>query len=211
MIDDVDARGGEEALGKAGDLHPSPDAAWFSQTAGGVIATNRSSQATGDARGGPSYQSTAGLAHHWPVRGAFSRRPATIADRDFLWTLRRDAFREGAEPLFGWNDEQRRVEADAEFGAIPVEILERDGRPVGYICVLHREDHDFLEEIALAANTRNCGLGRKLVGEVMKRAGARGVPLRLSVLVNNPARRLYDRLGFRVTTLVHPRVAMEWS
>jgi hypothetical protein len=36
------------------------------------------------------------------------------------------------------------------------------------------------------------------------------VPLRLSVLVNNPARRLYGRLGFRVTAVDHPRVRMEW-
>jgi len=44
----------------------------------------------------------------------------------------------------------------------------------------------------------------------MQAAGDRGVPVRLSVLVNNPARRLYECLGFRVTRIEHARVKMEW-
>lgn len=44
----------------------------------------------------------------------------------------------------------------------------------------------------------------------MSAASARGLPVRLSVLVNNPARRLYERLGFRVSSIEHPRVKMEW-
>jgi ribosomal protein S18 acetylase RimI-like enzyme len=42
--------------------------------------------------------------------------------------------------------------------------------------------------------------------------GAReaGTPLRLSVRETNPARRLYERLGFRVTRVEPPRIKMEW-
>jgi GNAT superfamily N-acetyltransferase len=55
------------------------------------------------------------------------------------------------------------------------------------------------------------GLGSALVRTAIDGAAKRGVPLRLSVLFINPVRRLYERLGFRVTSVEHPRVKMEWS
>jgi ribosomal protein S18 acetylase RimI-like enzyme len=82
---------------------------------------------------------------------------------------------------------------------------------VGYLCVLHEADHDFLDEIALVPSARRRGIGSALVCGAMDEAAGRDVPLRLSVLVNNPARRLYGRLGFRVTAADHPRVRMEWE
>jgi ribosomal protein S18 acetylase RimI-like enzyme len=45
---------------------------------------------------------------------------------------------------------------------------------------------------------------------VMEGAKRRGLPVRLSVLDNNPARRLYGRLGFRITSVEPPRMKMEW-
>jgi ribosomal protein S18 acetylase RimI-like enzyme len=64
--------------------------------------------------------------------------------------------------------------------------------------------------MALVPHTQRRGSGTALVGEAMEDAAGRGVPLRLSALVNNPARRLYERLGFRVVAVDYPRVRMEW-
>jgi ribosomal protein S18 acetylase RimI-like enzyme len=41
-------------------------------------------------------------------------------------------------------------------------------------------------------------IGRRLVGALLDQARRAGVPVVLSVLKVNPARRLYERLGFRV-------------
>ena len=94
---------------------------------------------------------------------------------------------------------------------MPVEIIELDGVAVGYLIVLHETDHDFLDEIALTPSAQRGGIGTALVRAAMDAAARRDVPLRLSVLANNPARRLYARLGFRATAVEHPRVRMEWE
>lgn len=53
--------------------------------------------------------------------------------------------------------------------------------------------------IGVVAGRRGEGIGRRLMTAVIEAAGARGVDaLRLSVEVDNPARRLYDRIGFVV-------------
>ena len=48
----------------------------------------------------------------------------------------------------------------------------------------------------LASTHRNLGLGSALVGDLLALAASRNLPLRLRVLRVNPARRLYERLGF---------------
>src|SRR6266849_5576104 len=78
------------------------------------------------------------------------------------------------------------------------------------------ENRDFFFAVRRAAfkpyvdEAKGRGIGSALVRDVMQAAGYRGVPVRLSVLVNNPARRLYECLGFRVTRIEHARVKMEW-
>lgn len=52
--------------------------------------------------------------------------------------------------------------------------------------------------IAVAQGHRGAGIGTRLMGELAERARAAGIPrLSLSVETENPARRLYERLGYR--------------
>lgn len=138
-------------------------------------------------------------------------RAATEGDRDFFFAVRRETLRPYAEEHWPWEDAEMRCWTDREFDDLPLQIVEAGGVPVGYIAVVHQPDHDFLDEIALVPEAQRHGIGTALVRAAMDEAGVRGVPLRLSVLVNNPARRLYERLGFRVAAVEHPRVRMEWA
>jgi ribosomal protein S18 acetylase RimI-like enzyme len=141
---------------------------------------------------------------------SLERRPARPDDFDFLLELTRASLGPYVEEIWGWDDEtQRRIQAAwQERGG--VEILERDGRAIGCLKVTNEPDHVFLDRVALLPDSQNRGLGTRLVREVMDDAARRGLPVRLSVLANNPARRLYERLGFRVTEVVEPRIKMEW-
>lgn len=132
-------------------------------------------------------------------------RPATESDREFFWETRRDGFL----PLVpDWDDAAMRAQADREFDELPVRIVE-EGERIGYLCVVDRPDHLWLDEIVLVAAARGRGIGTALVEQVIGHAEARGVPVRLGVLEHNPARRLYEGLGFRVVHVDPPCIRME--
>jgi len=137
-------------------------------------------------------------------------RPARDDDREFLFTTRRDGFRRYVELHKPWDDDYQRGVAYEDFANAPVEIIERDGVAIGYQIVERKADHWWLDEIALVAGERNRGLGAELVRAIMDGACAAGMPLRLNCLRANPARHLYDRLGFRVIAEEDARVRMEW-
>lgn len=75
-------------------------------------------------------------------------------------------------------------------------MVEIDGEPIGrlYRCVLGGELR--VLDIALLPPWRNRGYGSRLLDDILAEATAAGLPVTLYVEAHNPARRLYDRLGF---------------
>ena len=70
-----------------------------------------------------------------------------------------------------------------------------DGHAIGYLGVSERESATFIDQIEIVPNYQGQGIGTALINNVL----ARGRPVDLGVLkVNDDARRLYERLGFRV-------------
>lgn len=123
-------------------------------------------------------------------------RPATEADREFLWRLHRATMRPYVEPTWGWDaaDQRRRFDEGFDPGGTRIAVVR--GAPVGMIRVERREEEVVLAAIEIAPEWQGCGLGTRLVRSVIEDAGGRPVALR--VLRVNPARALYERLGFTV-------------
>lgn len=82
--------------------------------------------------------------------------------------------------------------------------------PLGRLIVFRAAGEILLVDIALLPPYRNAGIGARLIRELQGEAAESRRPLRLRVNKSNPARRLYDRLGFRVTGETEMQYAMEW-
>jgi ribosomal protein S18 acetylase RimI-like enzyme len=77
-------------------------------------------------------------------------------------------------------------------------IIMLSARPVGLLKVVREGSEWDLVQIQLVPEMQGAGLGKRLVEGVIAEARNAGASLRLSVLRENPARRLYERLGFVV-------------
>ena len=72
-----------------------------------------------------------------------------------------------------------------------------DGEPAGRLYVDRRADEIRLIDIALMPAFRRRGIGGELLKRVLDQGREAGLPVQIHVEHNNPAMRLYDRLGFR--------------
>jgi ribosomal protein S18 acetylase RimI-like enzyme len=77
-------------------------------------------------------------------------------------------------------------------------VIELDGKPIGRLYVDRAPAELRLMDIALLPEHRGRGIGGQLVRDLIEEADAAGVPVTLHVEAHNPARRLYERLGFLV-------------
>jgi ribosomal protein S18 acetylase RimI-like enzyme len=71
-----------------------------------------------------------------------------------------------------------------------------NNEPIGRLLV-DRAEHEFtLVDIALLPTHRGTGIGGHLIENLLREAAAQGKGVKLSVWQTNPAKRLYERLGF---------------
>ena len=75
-------------------------------------------------------------------------------------------------------------------------VIERSGEGVGRLYMDEWREEIRLIDIALLPHARGSGIGGAILADLQAMAAATGKPLTIHVEKNNPARTLYDRLGF---------------
>jgi GNAT superfamily N-acetyltransferase len=142
-------------------------------------------------------------------------RPAIASEIHALYEIHRAGMREYVEATFGeWAEELQREAfvskyADLASPAYTLDVVLVDGEVAGYLHVEREADMVLLANIRVAPRWQRHGLGAALVEGVI--AVAAPLPVELGVLRVNPARALYERLGFHVTeeTVTHFRMRHE--
>jgi ribosomal protein S18 acetylase RimI-like enzyme len=76
-------------------------------------------------------------------------------------------------------------------------IQDAAGAPIGRLYLAEWTSEFRIVDIALLPDARGRGIGRAVLEDVLALAQGAGKPASIHVEKNNPARRLYERLGFR--------------
>jgi ribosomal protein S18 acetylase RimI-like enzyme len=134
-------------------------------------------------------------------------RPRRDDDRPFLAMLYAST-RQQEMALIDWNDDQKRAflqwqfdaqtsHYDEQYDGADFLIIEQEGVSIGRLYIDRREDEIEVIDIALLPECRGSGLGSRLLHDVLGEAERSGKRVKIYVENFNPARRLYDRLGFQ--------------
>lgn len=126
-------------------------------------------------------------------------RPGELEDREYLWRLHCATMQDYVDKTWGWDEGRQRAMFDQGFDPSSLRIVEEDGRAVGYISVQRHSDEIFLAGIEIEPEQQNQGIAAYLIGQLFEKSDSLQVPVTLQVLKVNPARSLYERLGFQCT------------
>src|ERR1700751_3731072 len=100
------------------------------------------------------------------------------------------------DQTWGWDDNWQRSRFERNFAPSSIQIIESKQHPIGFLLVQNRTNETFLAAIEIAPEFQNRGIGSQLIAQLISNSDRAHLPVRLSVLKVNPARRLYERLGF---------------
>ena len=158
---------------------------------------------------------------------AWQLRPVSAADEPLLRRIYATT-RQAELDATDWSDTQReqfldlqyRAQAQhyeahnpgAEHGIVEVRVDGSAWTPAGRLWLHRRPDALHVLDIALLPEHCGRGLGGDVLRHVMQRAWAGGRVVTIYVEQGNPARRLYERLGFvPVGPLVGVHQRMAWQ
>lgn len=126
-------------------------------------------------------------------------RQATEDDFDFLFSLHRDSMRVYVEPIWGWHEDWQEEYFRKKFDARDRKIIVIDGRDAGVLVVEERLDEIHIGLIEILPEFQGRGIGTMILTHLTQEATTRQTLLCLHVLkTNQPAKRFYERLGFRI-------------
>jgi RimJ/RimL family protein N-acetyltransferase len=133
-------------------------------------------------------------------------RPITEGDVDFLYRLYATTREEELKQV-PWTEEQKAAFVRQQFEAQHAfwqenytdtswDLILADGEPIGRLYVARWPDDIRIVDIALVPEHRGGGLGTRLIRDLFAEGDASGRKVSIHVELFNPARRLYERLGF---------------
>lgn len=134
-------------------------------------------------------------------------RPEEPADDPFLIELYGTTRVRELEQVPHWSDEQKLAFVRMQFDAqrlhyqtvlkdVSFDVIERGGVPIGRLYMQELETALHIVDIVFVPEQRGQGMGAVLLQELADSAAEAGKVLSIFVEFYNPARRLYERLGF---------------
>jgi GNAT superfamily N-acetyltransferase len=97
-------------------------------------------------------------------------------------------------------DERAQAESfQKQWNQAQVRIITLQGTDIGWLQTFAQDDALFLAQLFIEPHHQRRGIGTEVMKRLINEAAGVNQPIRLDVVKINPALRLYERLGFRVS------------
>jgi ribosomal protein S18 acetylase RimI-like enzyme len=126
-------------------------------------------------------------------------RAATPEDFLFARSLYYETMREVTEGLFGWDQAREDRKFAEQFKLDEVKIIVLDTQDVGWLQTQVDNAIIMLGQLYVSPSMQRRGIGTNVLKRLISDARRDGKCIMLGVMKTNPARRLYERHGFRTT------------
>lgn len=139
-------------------------------------------------------------------------KDCTFDDFDFLFKLKKQNFKWYVDKIWGWDDEdqKQRLRQDLEEHLHHKHLIIYNNQLIGVYAFHITEQGDFyINEISLIKEYQNKGIGTKILQEQLKENQEKKMRTILQVFKDNPAKKLYERLGFTIYNETETHFQME--
>ena len=127
-------------------------------------------------------------------------------DIDWIFHLHKLSLREYVENIWGWDEAWQRENFPKSLEDGTTSIILINGERAGRLTISTRDDHVFLNYVALLPRFRNQGYGTRIINLVHGHFPR--MDIRLTVLRGNPVIDLYSRIGFTIESRAEIRTYM---
>ena len=161
------------------------------------------------------------LAKESEVLKTIELKAITKADEAFLYEVYRSTKKQEVD-LWGWSVEQtqtflmmqwraQRASYNRQFPTANHYMIVVDQQCVGRLLIEELPDYHHLIDISILPTYQRKGLATSIIVELLQKAREGNKAVLLRVFHTNPARHLYERLGFQVVSGDELYLTMRWQ
>ena len=126
-------------------------------------------------------------------------RKAQATDSEFVFTVKKAAFQEYVEQIWGWDDTYQRDLHDRRFASQDLRIIQFHGTDVGFSSTSNTSDTLKVDQLYILPEYQGKGIGTACMKRIIDDASLEQKPVTLQVLkINTRATAFYQRLGFTI-------------
>ena len=126
-------------------------------------------------------------------------RKAAPEDYDFVRRVHHRTMQGYVEDFFGpWDQDYQDQRFDQNYKIEEARIITHNGKHVGWLARRDLPQDIFLTQFYITPEHQNRGTGTQVLRDLIAEARRKDTSVNLGVLKSNPARRLYEREGFKV-------------
>ena len=139
-----------------------------------------------------------------------SFRKAYASDSEFVFTVKKAAFREYVEQVWGWDDDYQRELHNRRFDSQDVCIIQFRGTDIGFLATSSTPDTLKVNQLFILPEYQGRGIGSACMTRIVDDASLEQKPVTLQVLKVNPRGiAFYQRLGFAIVGESSTHLQME--
>lgn len=128
-----------------------------------------------------------------------SLRKAHANDKEFVFAVKKAAFREYVEQVWGWDDNYQQELHNRRFTAQDVCIIQLHEVDIGFLAVSHTSDTLKVNQLFILPEYQGKGIGSACMNRIIDDANLEQKSVVLQVLkVNTRGITFYQRLGFTI-------------
>ena len=126
-------------------------------------------------------------------------RTAQAIDSEFVFAVKKAAFREYVEQIWGWDDTYQRDLHNRRFASQDIRIIHLCGTDVGFLSTSNTSDTLNVNQIYILPEYQGRGIGAACMRRIIDDTNLEVKPVTLQVLkINTRATAFYQRLGFTI-------------
>ena len=130
---------------------------------------------------------------------ALKVRKAQATDSEFVFAVKKAAFREYVEQIWGWEDTYQRDLHNRRFASQDLRIIQFHGTDVGFLSTSNTPDALKVDQLYILPDYQAKGIGAACMKCIIDNANREQKPVTLQVLkINTRATTFYQRLGFTI-------------
>lgn len=142
-------------------------------------------------------------------------RNCTADDAEFILGLKRSCMKWYIEKIYGWDEEVQRQKTLDELSRLSgkMRIITSGGEDIGVTAFYEDNGVYVVGLIIIHPEYQNKGVASSIIGRYIETAKAEKKKITVKAYIENPARRLYERLGFRLREVIgtHAYYEMDFS